>query len=232
MEVVTVRRGDVSFEALEAPDRDRWDFWGLYASGVWEPHTFGVLDRFLHPDATYLDVGAWIGPTALYAARLCRHVTAMEPDPVAFAQLKANVEMNEMPNVRLMPAALDGTTGQVVLHAGDGGRWGSSMSSLVTDGPVTAPVLGVTLDAVVQMIGGEVPTLIKMDIEGAETRVLPQAVSLLAEWRTPCLVSLHEGWCHPNAVAALWAALDQFDTLTVLDDGAPAGFGSVLGEWN
>lgn len=106
------------------------------------------------------------------------------------------------------------------------------MSSLVTDGPVTAPVLGVTLDAVVQMIGGEVPTLIKMDIEGAETRVLPQAVSLLAEWRTPCLVSLHEGWCHPNAVAALWAALDQFDTLTVLDDGAPAGFGSVLGEWN
>jgi FkbM family methyltransferase len=55
-----------------------------------------VLSFFLEgrPTAAYIDFGAWIGPTALYAAHFLHHVYALEPDPMAFSALTANVQRN------------------------------------------------------------------------------------------------------------------------------------------
>ena len=54
-------------------------FWDRVEAGSWEPGTFAVFDRFLHRDCSCLDIGAWICPTALYAACLARHCYALEP---------------------------------------------------------------------------------------------------------------------------------------------------------
>src|SRR5262245_51934695 len=65
-----------------------WDnFWKLYKSGVWEPGTKAFMKRFLKPGDLFVDIGAWIGPTALWAVECGAHVIAIEPDPVALDEL-------------------------------------------------------------------------------------------------------------------------------------------------
>ena len=75
------RAGDASHELsvfahrrafrVQAADGRR-DFWRRVGSGLWEPQTFEVFERFLRPDRSYVDIGAWIGPTVLYGAMLSR----------------------------------------------------------------------------------------------------------------------------------------------------------------
>lgn len=227
MEIVSLRRGDLALRVLPAPCADLWDFWGQYAAGKWEPGTFEVLDRFLTPHGCYVDLGAWIGPTVLYAAPRCSLVVAAEPDPVAFEQLVRNFELNGFENMVLFRGAVDthrdGTS--LYMH----GLWGDSMSSTVVEGPLEMTVPTQTLPGLLETWG--LIDLIKMDIEGAESRVLPDAVDYLAGRRIPLLVSLHEDWYPPGGAGAVREALNRFDRLTVLDTDATFAFRTVLGEW-
>lgn len=78
---------------------DIW--WGEYENEKWEPYLFNIMDRFLTKDKVSIDFGAWIGPTALYASRLCKQVYALEPDPLAYKQLCATVELNNIKNIKI-----------------------------------------------------------------------------------------------------------------------------------
>lgn len=42
-------------------------------SGQREPHLFTILDHYLRADRSYIDMGAFIGATVLYAVLLARH---------------------------------------------------------------------------------------------------------------------------------------------------------------
>lgn len=226
METLTVHRGDLTLEVLEAPDRELWDFWGRFAAGQWEPETFEVLDRMLTPDGCYVDVGAWIGPTVLYAARLCREVVAVEPDPVAWSQLIRNLSLNGVRNVTPLGFAVDDHKGNGILYSRGG--WGDSMSTTMIPSGDARPVPTMRL---ADLIGDDEICLIKIDIEGAESRVLPDAAGFLAARRIPCLVSLHEPWWPPGAAVGVADVLARFDKVTVLDNDAPWGFRTVLAEW-
>lgn len=68
--------------------------WSGVASRDWQPHTFEVLARFLAPDRSCIDVGAGVGQTALYSARLSKQVYAIEPDQQAFDMLRLNLDSN------------------------------------------------------------------------------------------------------------------------------------------
>ena len=43
----------------------------------------------------FIDIGAWIGPYTLVAAKLGMRVFAFEPDKIAFEVLKKNIQLNE-----------------------------------------------------------------------------------------------------------------------------------------
>ena len=42
--------------------------------GNWEEDTFNILDHYQNPYKTYIDIGAWIGPTVLYSASKFKNV--------------------------------------------------------------------------------------------------------------------------------------------------------------
>ena len=63
-------------------------FWSGVNDGRWEPDTFRLFDRVLMPNWRFVDIGAWVGPTALYAARKVATVDAYECDPVALGHLR------------------------------------------------------------------------------------------------------------------------------------------------
>ncbi len=178
-------------------------FWERVSAGRWEPHTFDVFDRFLDPDHSCVDIGAWIGPTTLYAARLARHVHAIEPDPVAHAELAANVAENPalQRRITLHRQCIAPRSGPVELYAGGmyhstGSAFGDSMSGMVPVGDgsrqPSCRVEGVTLAEFFARHAIDDCGFIKMDVEGGEFSLIPAHWHELAEFGRPtACVSFH-----------------------------------------
>ena len=72
------------------------NWWSVVNHNVWEADTLAMIRHVLtrKPNSVYLDFGAWVGPTAIFASSYAKHVYAMEPDPGAFNELYYNVHMN------------------------------------------------------------------------------------------------------------------------------------------
>ena len=167
-------------------------FWRKVADKQWEPHTFIVLDRYLHPDSVYLDIGAWIGPTVLFAARRCKTVYCVEPDPVAYQRLLANLHINGIGNVLPFHGAL-GARNEVVQIASEGG-FGDSETRIRAQGAPEGdgvPVLALDIASLVAWWGIERIDLLKMDIEGAEFDLVPSLINFLPRIKPPIYLSLH-----------------------------------------
>lgn len=184
-------------------DDARKDFWRRVGAGLWEPQTFEVFQRFLRHDKSYIDIGAWIGPTVLYGAMLSRRVHALEPDPVAFAELAANVEANPglLPKIRLYPYGIGAESGPLRLYAGglyfgEQSRFGDSMSGmLAAPGAAGQPcreVQALDLEHFLSLNAIDDCNFIKMDIEGGEYAVIPGLWRRLPQLGLPTLyVSFH-----------------------------------------
>lgn len=165
-------------------------FWRKASEGRWEPETFTVLDQHLSPDQDYLDIGAWIGPTVLYAARRARHVWCFEPDPVAYRHLVWNLELNDIRNVSAFSVALSDGFG-VTRMASAHGEAGDSTSSLLHDGNHGTDALTIGWDQFAAAVDLSNVSLVKMDIEGAEFGVLPSLIPWLKSARPALFLSTH-----------------------------------------
>ncbi|WP_444843374.1 FkbM family methyltransferase [Enhygromyxa salina] len=192
---------DVSFRVRA--DADRGLFWDRVNRGHWEPHTFKVFRRFLDPGHSCVDIGAWIGPTALYAAQRAGRVHAIEPDPVAHAQLEANVAANPDlgDRIQLHRQCIAPESGPVDLYAGgmyhsDASAFGDSMSGMVAaperPGQPSCQVEGVKLVDFLDQENITDCSFIKMDVEGGEYSLIPGHWRQLARFGMPTTcVSFH-----------------------------------------
>jgi len=178
----TVAKGSATFR-VDAPTTHR--FWERYEAPGWEPCTVTVFEERLGPGVRYLDLGAFIGPTAIYAAALGCEVTAVEPDPTMFAELARNVELNPGLKIRLVPAALALEDGEGELHV----NVASQASLLAGDGP-TVRVRTLSPETLAEEVG-EVD-FVKIDVEGAEYLFLPRLVRAL-RGRPAIYLSTHPG---------------------------------------
>lgn len=183
-------------------------FWRKASSGAWEPETFQILDAYLRPDADYLDIGAWIGPTVLYAARKARHVWCFEPDPRAFRHLAWNIELNALDNVSALPVALSDETG-IARMASFGGETGDSMTSLLNAGGDGFPAVTLAWDRFLEETDLSAVSLVKMDIEGAEFGVLPALLPWLREARPVLYLSTHAPYLPAEEREAAMARLAE-----------------------
>jgi FkbM family methyltransferase len=135
----------------------------------------------LEAGVTVIDGGAHIGVYALTAAaRLGRdgRVFAIEADPYNYAALKVNKQRNHLENVEAIHAALDETPGERTFYVSRG----TVASSLVNKSYVTDArairVPATTIDATLASIN-LTRLVIKLDVEGAEDRVLRGAAESL-----------------------------------------------------
>ena len=120
---------------VRTPTENISAFWKSFETNTWEPVLMQVLKRFLKPGGLLLDVGAWVGPVTLFAAKRCQaQVLAIEPDPGAFGFLRDNLRLSLVPpgQVTVVTEALsnqDGTTS----FGGNGGAGSSTSTMLVAD---------------------------------------------------------------------------------------------------
>jgi FkbM family methyltransferase len=167
-------------------------FWEWAASGTWEPYTFATLAKYLPLHKTYLDVGAWIGPTALYASRFCNRIIAIEPDLVAYQTLRENAALNGNVIRAMYPVALMDYDGTVLLGSEE---MGNSMTRLSAAHPgcAVAEVLCETISTFVDDLEVERPIFIKMDAEGAEEFILRDK-AFFEKHKPTLYLSLHPQW--------------------------------------
>ncbi|MDP5219427.1 FkbM family methyltransferase [Ruegeria sp. 2205SS24-7] len=188
-------------------------FWRKTTAGQWEPETFAVLDQNLSPDRDYVDIGAWTGPTVLYASRRARHVWCFEPDPVAYRHLIWNLELNNIRNVSAFGVALWKDTG-IVRMASLGGEAGDSMTSVLGDPEQGTDVISLSWDQFTQSVDLSGVSLVKMDVEGAEFSLLPTLLPWLRAQRPALYLSTHAPFLdeqnRPEAMRALGESLEFY----------------------
>jgi len=195
MREVPLRSISVGDTAFKVDATDKPEFWRSVNDGLWEPETYEVFDRFIDADTVFLDVGAWIGSTALYAAQTAKETHAFEPDPVAFDQLKKNTSANIgedwHENISLHPEAVAPENGTMTM--GSRAEAGDSMSSALlgddTDAwKVKTTALGDFLNE--KSLKGE-KLFLKIDIEGGEYKLIPAIKDLLKRENCAVYLSLH-----------------------------------------
>jgi FkbM family methyltransferase len=193
----------------EGSNNDR--FWDSVERGEWEPKTYEVFDRFVGPESVVFDIGAWIGPTALYLARIADQVYAFEPDPVAFHQLRKNKEANHMPNLEIQNIALAEKDG--ILEMGMKTGYGDSMTSMLWKDNI----IDAKCENIDEWAWDKLPTFIKMDIEGGEFHLLRHLYKYVmgAISKPTLFVSLHTGWFPKSQeyIDALMPVLSQYQYL-------------------
>src|SRR5690554_5025707 len=171
------------------------EFWDLVNKGNWEPETYAVFDKYIKSDTVFLDVGAWIGSTALYGAQIAAETHAFEPDPIAFKELKANWETNSdrdwFSKLHIYQKALATNTGTAFMGSKNEG--GDSMSSLLfADEDQSWKVNTIDLQTFIsEKKLQNKPMFLKMDIEGGEYELMPAISNVLKESDTTLLLSLH-----------------------------------------
>jgi FkbM family methyltransferase len=166
----------------------------------WEPGTLSIIRKLVGPARLFIDVGAWIGPTAIWAALHGADVHAFEPDPVALAALQANIDANESlkPKVTIIPAAAGLTDGQVELFTDVTGNSETSCFRAVQRGdklrtfPTQIVVPQVDLLGYLQTLMSPPGSIfLKMDIEGGEFALLPHVHDFCRQHGAVVLASLH-----------------------------------------
>jgi len=153
----------------------------------------GWAQRFTPPGGTVWDIGANCGVFALAAAGLGAEVLAVEPDPCLSALLLRARAVNPQVKLEVLTAAISDRQGVATLVIASGGRAGNALSpfagAYVPFGHGEAQVLAPTL-RLDDLLAVSTPSLVKIDVEGAEILVLRGAARLLAEVRPVILMEV------------------------------------------
>jgi FkbM family methyltransferase len=146
-------------------------------SGEYEPHLTAVFERYCTPGMTVVDVGANLGYYSLLAARLVGpsgHVVALEPNSENCRLFLSSLRRSGLANVQVLPVAADVEKGWAYYstHVGSNG-------GLIEDGDLlTHPGVVVPTFRLDDLVAGTVG-LLKMDVEGAEGRVVRGATRII-----------------------------------------------------
>jgi FkbM family methyltransferase len=149
--------------------------------GKWEREVTSYLKDVLRPGDVFFDVGAWTGPYVLLAAKLVQPggwVHAFEPDPMARTLLERNVAANDASNITVVPCGVSDREGSAWLVAP---RPGNSQSTIDNDHGAIE-IQTVTLGGYCERQGAY-PDVIKIDVEGAEAKVLTGGAEVLRRTR-------------------------------------------------
>jgi FkbM family methyltransferase len=134
------------------------------------------------------DVGANVGLYAIPSGRAVGEdgqVVAFEPIPRNIAFLRRHIELNSLPWVQVVEAAVADRSASMQMSPGDS----ASEARLAEDGEWA--VAAIALDEWRARTGARPPALVKIDVEGAEDRVIAGAVGTLREFGPIVFLSLH-----------------------------------------
>lgn len=212
--VPTVRVGTCS---MKVPEDMYWAFAGGH---YYERSVSHWIERLLSLSAepVFYDIGANYGYYTLLAAPTAGHVYSFEPVSTTLHQLRENVSRNALDErVTVFPVGLSDHDGTIEINVYNSSGNNSLFPVTSSDSSVhivrTEPIELVALDGLVDREGLRLPTVVKMDIEGAELFALRGAASTLAR-STPAIVMEFD---ESSFVEGGYSRADILDELDALD---------------
>lgn len=154
--------------------------------GTYEPEQTALFAEVVKPGAVVYDVGAHFGYYTVLGSRLAGpkgQVIAFEPSPANLLKLRKHIAINDCSNVRLLELAVSDHLGTARFET----RTGSGVGHLASDGPLEVQLT--TVDTIAQQ--HPLPTVMKIDVEGAEVGVLEGARQTLERAHPTIFLSLH-----------------------------------------
>ena len=179
-----------------------------YVLGVSEPALQQALNDHLRSGDVLYDVGAHAGFVSVLGCRLvgpAGHVHCFEPVPANVVMLRSNLDANGFRNATIHAVALSDRDGEVRMDLGDRGI----TAHLSPDGDFTAPA------ARCDSLALDPPSVVKIDVEGAESRVLEGMRQTLEAQHPVVVVEVHAA--QDKAVRRILDELEYH--VTALDDG-------------
>jgi FkbM family methyltransferase len=177
----------------------------LQAGKLYEPEVSEVFCRALRPGDTVVDVGANVGWHTLLAASLVGpngRVVACEPGSDNLAKLQANIDASDFgPRVSVVSRPISDRTDTVEFHLNRDASGGHALWNVALypgndksrASPESIRMASVPLDELMLPHSGGQIRLIKIDVEGAEQRVLQGAAGLIAAQHPPLIIAeLHQ----------------------------------------
>ena len=174
--------------------------WQIHVKGAWEPQSVARLfalanaERRHCPDgAVFLDIGAHWGFYALLAHKTgwFQRIVAFEPDPANYAQLQANLFLNDAANaieaLKLAASDREATFGLALQTHRN--RGGTQLVSVDQSPQVTCRA--VPIASVLDFAGKLL--VVKMDIESHEEEALEGLLSLLKKNHSVLQVEIWRG---------------------------------------
>ena len=169
---------------------------GNYYAGVHEYRDMAFAAHLLAPGDLFVDIGANLGSYSLIASALCgAHSIAFEPVPTTFERLKRIIQVNDLD--RLIEARCRALTSDLEVTRPEG-LWFSldrdcCNSFVGSDYP--GDKLQVAVSTLDHELSGQLPVLVKIDVEGFEYAVLTGCLNVLAH--KSCLAVIIEGQTDP-----------------------------------
>lgn len=191
LDLVTLKRGvprRINNMNVRFPAR-----WSRYFTSEYEADNYSFLKSHIKQGMHIIDIGAHIGLFSVCTSQLTGptgKIVCFEPTPGTFAILKETLRLNHCNNVAAQQAAVGAVPGKATFYVGD--EEGDNSNSLVLNKGKSHgyDVTVTTVDKVCQDHNLK-PSLVKVDVEGAELDVLKGAVNTMTTTRPLMILGLH-----------------------------------------
>jgi len=197
-----IQKGDPNF-----------NFWeNIYST--WEQDTFQIFDRFLDVNKVFIDIGAWIGTTCIYAARKSKHIYAIDADIESYTFLETNCK-NNCNNYTTVNKAIYAVDDRDIVFGKnlyiENSKLNDSTSHIYINktSDKCYYIRSIRLQTLIETyhISYNEISLIKVDIEGGEEFILNDLHDIYSRYNIPMYISFHYSWWKD-------ANLDRFSFLT------------------
>jgi FkbM family methyltransferase len=194
------------------------NFWQGFANLQYEPDTVALLYSLTGPGVHFMDLGAANGAMTLLAMLNGSSVTSYEPNPVMFQVLTANTKLN-LGTVNLKNCAVSDSASQIEysIHSDT-----KILSDIVFGAPqdIATKVRVLSLSEEIKSLNLDPHTklIIKMDIEGAEWKILRNSETLqtLSKNHATLLLAIHPGFYRPMG-KGVWLKFVRLNIFRILN---------------
>lgn len=158
-----------------------------------------------------LDLGANIGYYALMESELVGQtgsVYAVEPSPVNYKVLQENIELNGFENIQTFNLAMGETNGKAEMFISDRSNWSRLVDKDLNDN--INETVTVNISTVDEFIKDRpLPTMIRMDVEGYEIKILRGMKQWLKNDNLSLFVEFHPYFMTPEENMEFFDILEE-----------------------